>query len=326
MSRSSNSGIDNGGRAVAEKIFGKAPGQFIQTTHGITHYQLEGKNDTPLVILQHGIGSDSRRYDQIVQDLHTIGFRTLRYDFYDRGYSETDPTLYPVTRVGVHPIKFTMEIHIQQMQDVLMNLGLENTPFIHCGHSMGGLTGIAYAATYPQQVKGLILVDAVCLPVSKPLPAIIANLPILGNIIVKYFGIKTFIKFSKNSVVNPDMPEIANFLQLQAQNAQENARFFAAIRSTNRYCRGMIDSAEIEYRKCCQANIPIHLIWGKDDTSCPYENCVQMKQIAQQEGTTVTETSFDGMPHNVFFPDAKPNECSKSICDFVTRIYEKNTT
>ena len=47
----------SGGRAVFEAINGPAPGKFLETSRGTTHYVLEGPEDAPmLVVLQHGIG------------------------------------------------------------------------------------------------------------------------------------------------------------------------------------------------------------------------------------------------------------------------------
>ena len=87
-----------------------------------------------------------------------------------------------------------------------------------------------------------------------------------------------------------------------------------AIDSATSFC------AEDEYRRCCQAGIPIQLIWGKADSSVPYEQCEALAEIARTEGTAVSVAAFEGMPHNVFHPDAKADECAKVICRFVTEI------
>ena len=43
--------------------------------------------------------------------------------------------------------------------------------------------------------------------------------------------------------------------------------------------------------------------------------------IARSEGADASEVAFDGMPHNVFFEDAKPEECSRAICGFVAECF-----
>jgi pimeloyl-ACP methyl ester carboxylesterase len=346
-SSSSSAGVVVGsGRARFEAISGPPPGKFCETTHGTTHYCLEGGEITddadsqqrpPLVILQHGIGGDLQLLDRMAKDLIAEGYRVLRYDLYDRGYSETDPQKYPIRRLGLHPLKFTLDVYIQQLQDVLKHVIEEEeedednnndattttpTKFIHVGHSLGGLVGIAYAARHPDQVVGLALMDAVCLPVTKPLMAKISNLPVVGDFLAERFGASTFQKFARSGVVDPDHEIVGPFLQKQCENVATNPRYFSSIRSSNQHCQGMVGSAEDLFRKCCEASIPIHLVWGKADTSVPYENCLEMKRIAQDllKTATVTEDAFEDMPHNVFFEDAKPLECSKSVCDFVSKV------
>ena len=107
----------------------------------------------------------------------------------------------------------------------------------------------------------------------------------------------------------------------QARNVRENPRFFAACRSTSSHCKGFVGSAEDEFRAVCRAKIPMRLIWGKDDTSVPYTQCLALGAIARAEGADASEVAFDGMPHNVFFEDAKPEECSRAICGFVAECF-----
>lgn len=77
---------------IYERLFGPPPGKYLETTHGKTHYVLEGpeNDDAPLVVLQHGLGSNLRVWDAVAERLvEQGGYRVLRYDLYDRGYSQT---------------------------------------------------------------------------------------------------------------------------------------------------------------------------------------------------------------------------------------------
>lgn len=324
-----------GGRETFESIYGPPKGNFIETSLGTTHYILEESRrigdtvgDKPLVVLIHGIGGHSGLFDMIAADLLAEGGagQVLRYDFYDRGYSETSKSKYPILTPGNHPLGFTLDLHTQQLRDVLTELNLADTNMILCGHSTGGVTAFGYAARYPGNndnntvVVGLVLIDTVCLPIQQPAVAHLAKIPCLGNFLVKNFGPAAFAKFAHTSLAQPE--QMKDFLQKLRQNVLENPRFFAAVRSTNEHCKGFAGtSAETEFRTCCTAKIPIHLIWGKDDKVIPYEHCCTLKKIAKGIGTVVSEDSYDGMPHNVFFKDAKPEEVSKSICDFVAKYY-----
>lgn len=305
------------------KICGPPPGKFLHTTHGRTHYILEGPaNAKYLAILQVGISSDTYTMGPMSKALVDTGkFQVLRFEFYDRGYSETDPKRYPILSVGRHPLEFTAEIHVEQTRDVLKGLGLTDKPLLYVGHSMGGLAGLCYAGTYPEQVKGLILMDPVCLPVSKALLAHVADLPCIGEILVKLFGLATLKDFIRNSCDNPKHPEMAKIQQWEISLADQSPRFFAAIRSTNGHSRGMTGSAEPDFRKCCRSpqKFPIHLVWGEDDEPIPFVHCELMKRIAEEEGTPITVTSYPGVGHNVYMADSKPKECIEEVLAFAEK-------
>ena len=115
-------------------------------------------------------------------------------------------------------------------------------------------------------------------------------------------------------------------------------RYFASIRSTNGNCAGFVaPSLEPEFRAVCAARTPLLLVWGRADASVPYSHCQQLHAIAAsaadggQEGSDdgsnegsgvvtswVREVSFEGIPHNVFYPDARQKEVTEAILDFVT--------
>ncbi|MBI1800978.1 MAG: alpha/beta hydrolase [Chloroflexi bacterium] len=52
-------------------------------------------------------------------------------------------------------MRYTIETHVEALHQVLN----ESAPFLLVGHSMGALLSIAYAARYPEQVEGLVLVS-----------------------------------------------------------------------------------------------------------------------------------------------------------------------
>lgn len=311
------------GTACFEAINGPAPGKFLKTEHGNTHYVLEGPESSKLlVILQHGLGSHMGIYNQIAKDLVAKGLRVLRFDFYDRGYSETDQERYPVPGVS-HPLEFTLEMYVQQVRDVISGLNLEKQDCVYCGHSTGGVAGIGYAAKYPDNLKGLILASSVCLPATKPLAARVADLPIIGDILASMLGANAMIKFATASCNDPaGFPEVQDFLDKLARNIYENKRYFAAIRSTNGHCKGFVGSAEEEFRTVCKHKVPLHMMWGEADVSVPYSHSIELQRIAKEEEGLhdVTAISFEDIPHNIFLVDAKPEECSESIWNFVSRF------
>ncbi len=70
------------------------PGQFVNLEDGVTHYELTGPADGPLVVLVHGFSVPFYVWDPTVAGLTAAGFQVLRYDLYGRGYSDRPETDY----------------------------------------------------------------------------------------------------------------------------------------------------------------------------------------------------------------------------------------
>ena len=159
------------------------------------------------------------------------------------------------------------------------------------------------------------------------------------------------VKFTRGACRDPDGDAVRDFLErpapcridqsydlraieqtqdgygsAQARRATSARTRVFSCRSTSSHCKGFVGSAEDEFRAVCRAKIPMRLIWGKDDTSVPYSQCLALQGIARSEGTDASEVAFDGMPHNVFFEDAKPEECSRAICGFVAECISRGSS
>jgi pimeloyl-ACP methyl ester carboxylesterase len=306
------------GAAVSARYLGPAPGKYIRTSLGRTHYMDEGRG--PLIVMQHGLGQHVKALEALAVGAIKAGFRVVRYDLYDRGWSETDPVKYPIRRIGEHPLAFTTDMHVEQMREVLTALKLEHTPFVHVGHSTGGGVGLAYAVAHPEYVRGLVLAAAVVLPVAKPLAARLANMPILGPLVVRALGLAAYKKLARTMYRDPDSPAVVAILEPVFAATEHNPRLFAAIRSTNASFTGFVGSAEATFTQLCRdGKVPLHLVWGHLDKSVPYPHCQRLRAIAEAHGATVSELSFADVPHNIWSLDAKPAECVDSIVAFAGR-------
>jgi len=101
----------------------------------------------PVVVVENGLGDFSS--DWILVQSRVEKF--TRICTYDRaGYAWSDPGPMPRTYAQLN-----LELH-----DALAKLG-EHGPFVLVGHSFGGGVVRSYAATYPREVAGMVLVDIV---------------------------------------------------------------------------------------------------------------------------------------------------------------------
>jgi pimeloyl-ACP methyl ester carboxylesterase len=100
----------------------------------------------PAIIVENGQGDFSFDWVLVQQRVE----RFTRICTYDRaGYAWSDPGPLPRTFAQIN-----LELH-----DALKKLG-ENGPYVLVGHSYGGPVIRNFAATYPRDVAGLVLVDA----------------------------------------------------------------------------------------------------------------------------------------------------------------------
>lgn len=311
------------GLKAAQVALGPAPGQFCATTLGTTHYRLEGPAKGPLFVLVHGLGAAIYNWDRITAALVAKGVRVLRYDLYDRGWSETDPQLHPVEHVGVHPLRFDIELYVTQMEDLMRGLGLATAPFAFAGSSTGGAVGIAYAARHPDQVKSLLLLSTVCLPSQTGLVARLTEWPVLGPLVVKHLGPATYLRVSKTMRHDPSHHWHATDLVRVADLLRVNPRYVASIRSTVSYCEGFNHGdLRPEFETVCVQKIPIRLLWGTNDSSTPFKNCVAMYDMAVGLGADVRMHTFEGLPHMIFTEDAAEKECVDIFFDALHSAFQ----
>lgn len=101
---------------------------------------------SPTVILDSGLGVPGVGWDAV----QTGAAKFTRVCFYDRaGYGWSDGTTLPRTSTEI-----AKELH------ALLEAANENGPYVLVGHSFGGYNVRVYNGQYPNEVAGMVLVDA----------------------------------------------------------------------------------------------------------------------------------------------------------------------
>lgn len=102
---------------------------------------------SPTVILEAGLGGDHTTWALVQPEVAKLS----RVCSYDRaGLGQSAPAPVPRTSADV----------VADLHRLLESAG-ESAPYLLVGHSFGGLHTRLFAATYPDEVSGMILVDAV---------------------------------------------------------------------------------------------------------------------------------------------------------------------
>ncbi len=110
----------------------------------VVHIHLLGTSG-PSVVLVSGLGDGFRPWSDVQPAVAEFA-RVLSYDRLGLGQSEQGPAPRTVSRM-------TDELHA-----LLARTGLP-APYVIVGHSLGGFVAQLYAARYPHDVHGLVLVD-----------------------------------------------------------------------------------------------------------------------------------------------------------------------
>jgi len=141
--------------AAADASAYPMPGQSIDVGGHRLHLNCTGSG-SPTVLLQPGAGEMSSNMGWIAPAV-ARNTRVCVYDRAGRGWSEPADTPQDGTQIAI-------DLH------TLLQRGHIPGPYVLAGHSFGGRYVLAFAAQYPEDVAGMVLVDA-----TAPAPAPAAN-------------------------------------------------------------------------------------------------------------------------------------------------------
>lgn len=116
-------------------------------TLGGTRVYVEDVGEGPPIVLVHGFGESTYTWRHVIPRL-TNSYRVIALDLHGFGYTERPPGVRPYTRDG----------QLELLLGVLDRLGLESAHWV--GHSYGGGLVTALAATRPEAVRSLVLVNS----------------------------------------------------------------------------------------------------------------------------------------------------------------------
>jgi pimeloyl-ACP methyl ester carboxylesterase len=230
-------------------------GEFIHLSRGYTHYEIAGPVDGDVTVLVHGYSTPMFVWDPTFEYLTNEGFRVLRYDLYGRGYSDR-----PV-------LKYTMDLFIQQLIELVEKLELVGDQFNLIGLSMGGGICVVFADKYPKLVKKLSLIDPIGFSIGRNILLSVLKIPIINNLMLKlYLSHKRIIEEQKTDFYQ--YGKVEEYLDKYSEQLKYKG-FLRALRSTaiNTPFTNLRDKYEsLEKRK-----VPTQLFWGEKDQTIPFE-------------------------------------------------------
>lgn len=148
------------------------PGKIIRAPEGSFHLNCMGKGDVT-VILESGISASSLSWAKVQSEVSKFA-RVCSYDRAGFGWSDR--------RRG----RRTPKLIARELNLMLTTAGIR-PPYILVGHSFGGLIVRAYAAQFPEDVSGMVLVDALH-PNEWALPTREQQSVLVGGVLLSWMG------------------------------------------------------------------------------------------------------------------------------------------
>jgi pimeloyl-ACP methyl ester carboxylesterase len=153
-------------RSKREKRKYPPPGEMVDVGGYKLHLYSAGSGG-PAVILDAGLGCISTHWCLVQPEIAKFT-QAVSFDRAGLGWSESSP--FPRTSKQI----------VQELHTLLINAHIPK-PYVLVGHSFGGINVQLYAATYPDEVLGLVLVDSGDEQMEKKMP------PVPGEAVAKFF-------------------------------------------------------------------------------------------------------------------------------------------
>ncbi len=227
-----------------------APGKFVNTSVGQTHYEMGGPDTGRVVVLVHGFSVPSYIWDSTYRALTAEGLRVLRYDLIGRGWSDRAD------------VPYDAPTHDRQLVELLDSLKLTG-PVDIVGLSFGGLVASWFTAEHPERTRSLVLVD----PVSRgrELPSVLGK-PIIGDFIWQTTVVPTMPAGQPTDFLHPEL-----FPDWESQyRPQMRYRGFGRALRRAGLASAQVDFPALFDRVAATAK-PVLLVWGRQDPTTPFE-------------------------------------------------------
>ena len=252
-----------------------APGRFVASSHGMTHYETVGPDTGQVVVLVHGFSVPSYIWDSSFTALGAAGYRVIRYDLFGRGWSDRPDAAYDGA------------MYDGQLDELLDSLHVMR-PVHLVGLSFGGFVVGHYVASKPARVASLTMVDPVS--VTRTMPGFVAW-PGIGAWFFQTTQVPSMADNQASDFLHPEhFPTWADQYRPQMQFTGFGR---ALLRSALTMSHTNFDSL---YSTAGKTGVPSLLVWGKQDQTVPIERAsVARNAIPQLEFFPVDSSGH--LPH-----------------------------
>lgn len=266
----------------------QAPGQFVQLSHGMVHYRIEGPQDGAPVVLVHGFSVPGYAWDTTRAALAGAGFRVVSFDLYGRGFSDRPD------------VRYDRDLFAGQLGELMDALHMHKASVV--GLSMGGAVVGRFAAAHPERVRSMVLLA----PLNQPQDISVMAWPGVGEWLFRSWYLPSLGASQLDDYPHPERLPSDWSARFQTQMRYDG--FGNAILSTIR--NTATQSSIPDFEAVGKASLPVELVWGERDTTVPYAEHVAVQRAIPQAQfvslpgighMSVVEDPAAVMPHLISF-------------------------
>jgi len=267
-------------------------GTYVTLPSGVTHYELSGPTDGPVVVLLHGGTIPFFTWDAQMPALREAGFRILRYDHFGRGYSDRPA------------VPYDRAFYRKQLESLLGALDIEG-PVNLIGVSFGGAIAATFAGAHPEQVAKLVLIAPVVDYAEGKALFGLAKVPILSEWYARVFSVRATVArangFFRESGADPSY----------SKRFDEQTRFEGYEQALLSFSR---TDALTGYHDTYAAlgDQPTLLLWGSEDAEIPREHM----EFLRKHLASVSTVELEGAGHGINVQ--RQEEVNRKIVEFLS--------
>ena len=274
----------------------RAAGRFI-TVDGLNTFVLDQGQGEPVLCL-HGVPTSSFLYRKVLPALAERGMRGVCFDLPGLGFTDR-PTDFDYSFANL--ARFTAR--------VTEVIGLDR--FHLLVHDVGGPVGFAMAATHPERVRSLIIlntwIDVVHF--TKPLPMRPFELPLVGEAELATINHLTWQLMWKGLGVkdSDSIPTEESNAYVDLLKRDDGGTAFLKIM---RSFPNSEEYRELCYRAVQDVSYPVQAMWGMDDPGLTYEHY----------GEEIKRVAGLAEVHKVTAKHFVPEERSEEVADLIASL------
>ena len=218
-----------------------------------------------IVLIAHGLGEHSGRYEHVAAALTQAGFSCYGMDQYGHGLSEG-------ARAYVNDA-WQAVTDLAQLHDIVRERH-GDLPTLLCGHSMGALVGLGFALRHPERLRGLALTGA-------PLHSELSKPRWLIALCLRAAGYIPKLRLSP-----PTLPGVLTHDQAQRQAWREDSLVDKGMWRVGTSAELIRFSRQIRAR-VGELRLPLLLLHGADDHLAPAEGSRWLADNAGSDDITL---------------------------------------